>query len=341
MEISVDLNNEVNLLKVINFKSLERTAELGIDYSFKDASRVLREINNDLIEIFKNAELLRIPTITEDKILYIARTINALVSRINSFKLKGNEANVPVQHKQILDDVNILYQKDLEDLQPLAERINVLKLKTKKIENQITKALDATKEINRLKNEAEKSKGDVDIAIKEVRDSLGKEGALISSQHFKDQSKKHKNLAKYWFMGSIVLLVLFAYLTVFLFTGFGIEEFSSLNLIKEGADYKNILQISIFRVILLSLLYLLVHQSLKNYKVNQHLYVINKHRHLALNVYPLMANASDKQEQSNIIVAQAAKAIFDQNSTGYLDGDDSKMPLNLTEVITKITDKNK
>jgi len=52
-----------------------------------------------------------------------------------------------------------------------------------------------------------------------------------------------------------------------------------------------------------------------------------------------MAKATNDQEQSNTIVTQAAKAIFEPGTTGYLDGEDNPNPVNLTEIINKVIDK--
>ena len=336
MNIRPELQQAIDSLKTIDFQALERSEELGRDYSFKQAVDFIRKIYNDLTQVIEGAEMIRISSKAEDRIISLANRVNEFVKKIQEFVLKGNETNAPNQYQVTNDGIANLYQEDLDLLPPLIERINILKLNPTEVESKITQALQSIKEIEKIKGEAEKSKENIDLAIKEVRDALGKEGALISAKDFEDQAKEHKELAKNWFRGAIVSIVLTAVLVVVLFSGL----LPSLNLKNVGDDYPRIIQVTIFKIILLSIAYLIVHQALKNYKVNQHLYVLNKHRQLTLEVYPLMAKATNDQEQSNAIVAQASKAIFDPGTTGYLDGEENPNPVNLTEIINKVVDKS-
>ncbi|KKT39400.1 MAG: hypothetical protein UW29_C0014G0003 [Candidatus Collierbacteria bacterium GW2011_GWC2_44_13] len=335
MQIQPSLQQAMDALKAINFKDLERTEELGRAYSFKQAVDFIKNVYDDLLQVIENAELLRISTNTEQQITNLANQVNENVKKIQGFVLSGNEANAPSQHKQINEVVASLYQKDLELLPPLIERVNILKLNPSEVENKVAQAFQSIKEIEKIKGDAQKTKENIDSAVKEVRNALGKEGALISATDFEEQAKEHKNLSKKWFWGSIGSIGATAILVVILFSGW----LPSLNLINAGNDYPRIVQITVFKLVLLSIAYLLVYQSLKNYKINQHLYVLNRHRQLTLSVYPLMAKATSEQEQSNAIVTQAAKAIFEPGTTGYLDGDDNPNPVNLTEIINRVVDR--
>ncbi|MCX6743036.1 MAG: hypothetical protein NT116_02250 [Candidatus Parcubacteria bacterium] len=191
------------------------------------------------------------------------------------------------------------------------------------------------KKIQKIESEAGEIKGNIENIVKELRNSLGKEGALISSVDFEKQSNEHKFLAKLWF-GGFVFSIIFTIVMVIILSS-GIIPF--LNLLDENNELGHIIQVSLFKIILLSVAYLLIHQSIKNYKINRHLYVLNKHRQLTLSIYPLMLHATNNPEQSNIILGQASKAIFEPGMTGYLEKDDNTNPINLTEVINKIADK--
>lgn len=336
MIIQNTLQEEINKLKSANFKELERTEELGRDYSFKQAVDFVQKISNDLNQVVENAAFLRIPEITEKRILTLAQNVNKYVEKIKSFILLGNEANAASQRQEINDGLARLYQEDLEVLPPLIERANILKLNPTEVEGKVTQALESIKEINNIKDEAKKTKENIDVAIKEVRDALGKEGALISANDFEKQAIEHKDLAKKWFWGTVASIIVTTILVIILFT------IPSLKLTSVGQDYPRILQILVFKIILLSIAYLLVYESIKNYRINEHLYILNKHRQLTLSVYPLMAKATSDPVQSNTIVAQAAKAIFEPGTTGYLDNKDGKNsnPINLTEIINKVVDKS-
>ena len=267
MKIEQPQQETINKLKAIDFSSLERTEELGRDYSFKEAVKILKEIHSDFSNVIENSESLRLPLDQENQIFPIANRLLTLTDQIRNFVLKGNEGNAPNQHKTIHDQANNLYQDNLKTLVPLIERINILKLNPQEIENKVSKALKSIKDIEKIKEEAEKSKSNIDVAIKEVRDVLGKEGALISANDFQEQANEHKELSKKWFYGVIFSLIETVILTILIFGGF----IPALSIVNTQGDYLKIIQVSIFKLVLLSISYLVVYQSLKNYKVNQHL----------------------------------------------------------------------
>ena len=192
MQIQPPLQQAMDALKAVNFKDLERTEELGRAYSFKQAVDFVEKIYEDLVQIVENAELLRVSTNTEQQITNLANQVNENVKKIKEFVLQGNETNAPSQHKQINDAVASLYQKDLELLPSLIERVNILKLNPSEVENKVAQALQSIKEIEKIKGEAQKTKENIDLAVKEVRDALGKEGALISEPILRNKRKNTK-----------------------------------------------------------------------------------------------------------------------------------------------------
>lgn len=335
MTISDTQTEIVEKLKQIDFTSLGRSEELGTDYSFKKEATKLQEINGDFMTVIENADMLRLPTDIENQIFAMGTRILEVTDKIKNFVLKGNESNAPAQHEGIKNQVTSLEQEDLKIIVPVIERINVLKLNPKEVGEKINQTLKSIKEIDAMREQAEKAKSGIDLAIKDVRDALGREGALISATDFENQATEHSELAEKWFLASVGSIVLTLILVFLMFSG--IIHYFDLQSIQ--GEYIKIAQVSIFKLILLSIAYLVIHQSLKSYKINRHLYIVNKHRQLVLSVYPLMAKATSDQEQSNNIVAQASKAIFEQNTSGYLDGESNPNPINLTEVVTKIIDK--
>ena len=342
MNIPSDLQNTMNVLRKVNFKELERSEELGRDYNFKESAKLLREIHKDLDRVVKDANLLRVPDSMVNRVTSLSTRTNEYIQQIRDFVLKGNEAQAPSQYQQIKDNVVNLYQDSLDILPNLIERIDNLKAKSPEVEEQISEALKSAEEIEEIKQKVqsekegvEEAKKDIDIIIKDVRDALGKEGALISVSDFEGQAEEHKKLAKWWFIALIGVIAFTTTLVVVLFK----EVVIPMNLLGEKVDYPMLIQATIFKLVLLSIAYLLVHQSIKNYKVNRHLYVLNRHRQLTLTVYPLMAKATGDPEQSNLIVSQAAKAIFDPGTTGYLNDDDNPNPINLTEIINRMPNK--
>lgn len=355
MLVDEELKGFMATLKEVNFTDLSRAQELGQGYSFEDASQKLKGIHTDLKHIIDNADLLRIDQTATDAVKTMARECVRNVQEVQNFVLKGNEQNAPNQYNSINTNAENLYQQDLRILQPLKERIRVLKLDPDQITSQVEEMKkdlsQATEEIknnfvktaDEIKKEAQKTfdeyaKKTEDI-VKKLRGNLGEKGAEISRKDFEEQANSHRGVAKLWFLASIGSVVFAFLLVIFLFTkGFGFVDSLSIDI---EEHYSKIIQVVVFKILLLSVAYLLVQQSIRNYKVNQHLYVLNRHRQLALTVYPYMSKASSFPDESNIIVSQAAKAIFEVGSTGYLDGDDPSTPINLTEIVNKFVESKK
>lgn len=326
-------------LKSFNFKDLERTEELGRDYNFKEASQILEDIYKDLVVVSNQADSLKVALEVGQQIDSLAQRFKNQIDSIKKFVLKDNP-NASNQYNTINQEVKNLQQDGYRQLQPLIERLSVLNLKPKEIDAQFSKLAESIKEVDKIKEDLQKKRDNIEVSLKEVRESLGEKGTIISRNDFQGQASEHNVLAGSWFIASISSILVTILLVIVLLSGVLGWLFPSLKLIPGNENILHNIQIILFKVVMLSIAYVVMYQSIKNYKVNKHLYVVNKHRQLALHVYPYMANATSNQEQSNSIVVQAAKAIFDQGTTGYLDGNENQTPVNLTEVITRATGDN-
>lgn len=328
MNISEEFKNQVEALQNTNFTELARSADLGTEYHFKSEAETLQEIGTDLKTIFDYADIIRIPKKTENTIIDIARKAKENIDQINNFKVKDNPNATP-DHDQISTSINNLYQENLDIIVPLIERAEILKLKPDEIASDFAEAMQSVKQIKNVSKEVEKSKTELDTSIKEIRDAFGSEGAGYAAKHFGDQAIEHQQIAHKWLIasiGAVVLVIIFAGL-LFWLPAFSLKDANN--------DYARIAQVSLFKIIILSIGYFAVYQCVKSYKINRHLYVSNRHRQLALDVYKLMAEATNAPEQSGIILGQAVKAIFEPGTTGFLDGDTNPNPINLTEIVNK------
>lgn len=331
MEIQHRLKEVLNPLEEIDFKSLERIEELGSTYSFQNAAGKLRDITSDLEEIISVDSTLKVPKDIQDQIISIAKSLRRAILGIQNFVVRDNAAATQ-EYDRINEQVDKLYDEDLRIIQPILERNFIRNINPEQIQQDILNARAALKEAEELKNTLKTVVSDAEATVKDVRNAFSVEGASFSSNHFNEQADEHNAAANKWFWAILVSITLAATLVIILFHS---ADFKA----SDDTDYTRLIQVSIFKLVLLSIAYLLIQQCLKNYKVNKHLYVLNRHRQLALSVYPLMANGTSDPEQANTIVGQAAKAVFDPGTSGYLNGEDNPNPVNLTEVINKFADR--
>lgn len=82
----------------------------------------------------------------------------------------------------------------------------------------------------------------------------------------------------------------------------------------------------------LSLVFLLLNRSIKNYTAEKHLEVINTHRQNALETFDtFVAAAEGNRDTRDQVLLAATRAIFEANQSGYLStktsGSDSASPV--------------
>ena len=83
---------------------------------------------------------------------------------------------------------------------------------------------------------------------------------------------------------------------------------------------------------LLTLIYLVLNRSIKNYTAHKHLEVVNRHRQNALDTFDdFFESAGENQETRDAVLLAATNAIFDANQSGYLSprtkGTDTANPI--------------
>ena len=98
-----------------------------------------------------------------------------------------------------------------------------------------------------------------------------------------------------------------------------------------GAEWVGVLQNIFTKGFLLSLIYLLLNRSIKNYTAQKHLEVINRHRQNALDTFERFVSSAARQETKEEVLLAATNAIFDANQSGYLSskmrGNESASPI--------------
>lgn len=332
MLISDTLKENIDFLKEVNFSNLVRAEDLGKEYKFEEEAKLLENIYKDLNSLVKDASLLRVDDEKIAQIDLIAKNSKEQVEKINIFKLVSDEGNAQTTERQaVTNAIRDIHQRSLKHIQPLLDRLSAIKLDTSEIKRQSALATTELKEIKKIKEDIEKEKKVVDTDLQHMRESFGEKGAVISSGYFGDQADTHSNSARIWLVVSVISIIGVGILIWLLFK----------DSLPESSDIGAIARYSILRLTLLSLAYIIVSQSIKNYRVNQHLTVLNRHRHLSLSVYPNMVAATTDPNHSNIILGSAAEAIFRPVTSGYLGKDDDKNPVNLSGIVNRVTGSDK
>ena len=127
---------------------------------------------------------------------------------------------------------------------------------------------------------------------------------------FDNQAKEHQNSARRWLKSTIYMAIGFIFTVIVLWF-----------LVKPTGDKLTaaILQNFFTKGFVISVFYMLLNRSIKNYTAEKHLEVVNLHRKNALATFEAFAEASGNNPHTrDQVLLASTNAIFDANQSGYL-----------------------
>jgi hypothetical protein len=95
------------------------------------------------------------------------------------------------------------------------------------------------------------------------------------------------------------------------------------------------------KILIIAVIIFLMSFSFKQYSVNRHLQTLNTQRQKALNSYKLFTESISKDDTNshNALMIQVAKAIYEPQSTGFLNEKGQQINSGIVE-LTKIIGQN-
>lgn len=203
---------------------------------------------------------------------------------------------------------------------------------------------EASKKYTEFKKEIEREITEIRTLEQTLRTEATKETLSDYAEIFEKQARIHSNFklknktkfspkfgaAERWLSIGIILIIL---LLIVLFIG---KDIFNINY----DDPTNSLPQIIQKIAVLAVLIYLIRFSLKQFSINKHLFTLNKHRENVLNSFKIFIASISKDDLSvrNTLMLSVAKAIYEQNKSGYLNekGDDNSSPsiIELTKLIS-------
>ena len=245
-----------------------------------------------------------------------------MTRKIMDFGVGGNE-NIRERHGKILQEIrqfceNVkwsLHQVDSylssKRVDQLVKQVNTTLTDT---EERLNTALNTeTEKLQKFGEEAQekenKRQDSFDQLYIQLQNQLTEKPISQYKSIFDGQAKKHGTAAWIW-LGVTVGLTLVS--------GWFFWEVLK-DLVPTGNDLPEILPNLLAKGFFLSLIYLLLNRSIKNYTAEKHLEVINIHRQNALEtVDPFLDATKENRETRDQILLAATKTIYDANQSGYL-----------------------
>ena len=245
--------------------------------------------------------------------------------KIIDFGIGDRDENTRKQHDELLQEIQqfcngvkqsllhasaYLRSKQIEQLE---DRINLSIANT--MENFNAEVGRAKKNNEDAEVKEAKRQEKFEKLERDVENLIRKKSISSYEKIFADQAEEHRKGANLWLSITSLLAVGFSLIFWWLIK----------DLAPAGSQLPAILQNLVAKGFFLSLIYLLLNRSIKNYTAEKHLQTVNRHRQNALATFEEFENAAGKnQETRDAVLLACTDAIFNANLSGYLSAKTSR-----------------
>ena len=326
MGLNKDKLEEYNQIDV---QSLSRRDELGTKGFDEviDTLSELRSMTDEMIEISQSIEL---PKQIDQQIDSFINSFISFANQIKQYDLDNDGRNNFNQRAKLIKNINQYYIQALTG----ANNNSFLNVYNTTKNFNLKGIQKERQEVAQLKKDLQKSKGEFDETVKLLRNKAGEKTASDYAEIFERQALKHSNFsfpkefpfisvgaAQVWLFFGLLSVFLLAFV-VYLLSNETLPTTEIISLKGVDGEYEQVQYIVsniVSRILIISICIFLIGFSFKQHTVNRHLCTINKHRQNALDSYQLFTKSidpEDKQVRHQLII-EVAKAIYEQNQTGY------------------------
>lgn len=229
-----------------------------------------------------------------------------IAGEIKDFDVSGE--NPTERHTELLQKISNYYREVRSVLDPIIAYIRSTQMGKSQTEfnDFFDTAVKKWKEFD-VESEAKLQKLD-DLRIAR-ENQIATTSISDHVRFFENQAKEHKVSAQQWFKRTIWTAIVFISIAVVL-----------LFFVKPtGNDWQPILNNFFTKGFVISVFYMLLNRSIKNYAAEKHLEVVNLHRKNALATFDAFAKASENNPHTrDQVLLASTNAIFDANQSGYL-----------------------
>ena len=292
----------------VDLERLKRSDLSGSRLDFESVHQNLVVVHGIFREILTSSNISDI-TLSETTIQTVRSYLPQfyeIAEEIEGFDVSG--ANPTERHAELLQNISNFCRDVRSVLEPIIAYVRSTQIG--KYHAEFTDFFkDAVNKWKEIDNESKAKLENLDALILKQENQLAEISISDYVKIFEDQAKVHQEGAKDWFWG-----------TVWLAVGFIVIFFGLWFLIKPAGDQlAAVLQNFIIKGFLLSVFYMLLNRSIKNYTAEKHLEIVNRHRKNALATFEAFADAAgENRDTRDHVLMAATDAIFDTNQSGYL-----------------------
>ena len=156
-----------------------------------------------------------------------------------------------------------------------------------------------------------------------ISEAAGKSGVSKHARDFAEAAKHYTSMGWCWFAGTLVMAATTAYLVYkIIYVPFNDLMSEAVNVTATANQSVNsilMIQLTFSKILLISVSFFVLLWAARNYKVNRHLAVVNRHRQHALATFHTFVSAAeDRVETRDAVLLEATRCIFSPSVTGYL-----------------------
>lgn len=297
------LQEKLDALAKITPDSLVRTQDLGRHLDFSDGVEYFKRTLN----LFSKLKGVKLDDFPDDRIQQLFNLASEAVGTFENIQnFEPTQADAVTIRNDLIQQIKNQYTNHF---------------------NQITQVLayayaegtdfdslvgDAKATVSRVEEEGKKIAGvskQMDDILKKARKAAGEVGVTKHAEIFKKEADSYKIKGRWW-LGTIVIL---AGITIFI----GFKSVSYYIDVIKDMDTPQAIQVGLSKLVIFAVLYFGLVWVGKIYKAQQHNYVVNQHRHIALNTFETFVKATEDEQTKNAVLIQATQSIFSLQHSGF------------------------
>jgi hypothetical protein len=323
-----ELKTKLQQLLTIDLISLTREAELGYQLSFKKGEPIFIKI----IDLFRRANSVDLFDLPHNALVSFRDQLNHALSIFDQIKsFDPNTSNPASVRDSLVNQLEQQYDTYYAICLPILTagllKSNDLAVERAKLSEMLG---EISKEKETAKTESTKALEEIQEVLEKARQASVEVGVAQHYLIFKEEANEHKTLSDLWLKRTVNVLIAIGFL------GLALLFVPPLG---EGTHY--LIQFTITKVVLLSVLFYGLAICTRNYKAHKHNSILNKHRQNALNTFETFAKAAGNDLQTkNAVLIEATHTIFSNQQTGYLNNDNESDSSNkIIEIFKNASDK--
>jgi len=310
-------------------RDLEQRSEWG-EITFTDAQNDLKRSKQMLDEL----NILPVDQLPEDVLTQIIGQVNAFttaIGGIDSYTIK--QANPEVQSKSLMTTLKAkadsMYKIITPHIPYLAYMRGDVASNIQKLSETLSQASNI---VEKTKDDMDDKKEQVDQILSDVKAESAKVGVAGFTDEFNSESVKLNTEANKWLKYTSGFAC-----TSLLFAIAGL----AMSLCFPATDSTQVLQISISKLLIISILATATLWCGKVYKALKHQSSNQRHRALGLMSLKSLINAAHEPQVKDAVLLEVTKSIYGQTSTGYIQekqADSNSGSVKVVEVVKNIVE---